>query len=90
MSTDPWNVHLEFRVSAVGATTAATIYGNGYGIFSGASKAAATVFSFTDAAGVAGFDSTVPNVLDFWFTESLGTATLVCEQARAVIWNPNY
>ena len=90
MSTDPWHVHLEIRVSAVGATTAATVYGQGYGIFSGAAKAAATVFAFTDATGTTGFDSTVPNVLDFWFTESLGTATMILEQARAVIWNPNY
>lgn len=90
MATDPWCVHLEFRIATVGASTAGTIYGNGYGIFSGASKAAATTFAFTDAAGVAGFDTTVPNVLDFYFTESLSTATMILQQARAVIWNPNW
>jgi len=89
MSTWPWHVHLETVVRAVGATTAATVYGSGY-LVMGTAANASNVNQFTPGAGASGFDSTVPNVLDYWFTESLGTATCVLQQAKAVIWNPYY
>ncbi len=84
----PWALHLDVVCRSVGATTAATFYYTGY-IVSPASATTATIVPVTPGTGT-GFDSTVPNVFDAFFTESLGTATLVCNQARAVIWNPNY
>lgn len=90
MSSWPWFVHLDFTVRTVGVTTQATVYGSGYVILGTAAGTSGSVTPFTNATGVSGFDSTVPNVCDLYFTESLTTATMVCEQARVTIWNPNW
>jgi hypothetical protein len=89
MTTWPWSIVGDFVVRAVGATTAATIYGTG-SLFLATAANTGSWIPWTPGAGASGFDSTVPNVCDLWFTESLGTATLVCQQARAFITNPYY
>jgi hypothetical protein len=89
MSTWPWSVYLEFTVRSVGITTAATLYGSGELDLATAANASSR-YQFTPGLGSSGFDSTVPNVLDLYFTESLTTATLICQQARAIIVNPYY
>jgi hypothetical protein len=93
MSSWKWQVHFDMTCRAVGATTAANIWNQGYVMY-GASATTDTVLQMpynTNPPTIGtGFDSTVPNVFDAFFTESLGTATFVCETACAVIWNPNY
>lgn len=89
MTTWPWQIWMDFTVRTVGATTAATLYGTG-SLQLGTAANASSLIQFSPAAGASGFDSTVPNVLDLWFTESLSTATLITQQAKAVIWNPYY
>jgi hypothetical protein len=89
MSTWPWDIHLEFVVRSVGATTAATLYGTGE-LTVGTAANASSAYQFTPGVGASGFDSTVPNVCDLWFTESLTTATLICQQARVTLTNPNW
>jgi hypothetical protein len=87
----PWHIHVDMTVQIQGATTAAKMWGNGYLYLPTSLTAFAAVpIPQTGFAQGAGFDSTVPNVLDSFFTESLGTATFVCQSARAIIQNPNY
>jgi hypothetical protein len=89
MTTWPWSIYLEFTVRSVGTGTGATIYGTGELDLATAANASSR-YQFTPGLGASGFDSTVPNVCDLWFTESVATATLICQQARAIIINPYY
>jgi len=93
MASWKWQLHYDLTCQIVGATTAAKFWAQGYVAY--ASAAATDSFfqlpyNTNPPVQGTGFDSTVPNVFDAFFTESLGTATFVCEQACAVIWNPNY
>jgi hypothetical protein len=94
MSSWKWQLHHDITCRSVGATTAATMFGaTGYLMY-GATASTDTVlqlpYNVNPPVAGTGFDSTVPNVFDAFFTESVATATFVCETACAVIWNPQY
>jgi len=38
----------------------------------------------------AGFDSTVPNTFDVFFTQTVATGSMTCQYCTAVLLNPNY
>jgi hypothetical protein len=88
-TTWPWMLDVDLVVRSEGATTAATCYGTG-AIYLPTSLTAWTTSPITFGLGASGFDSTVPNVFDAFFTESLGTATMVCQTARLLMQNPGY
>lgn len=92
MSSWKWFIHLDMLARISGATIA-QFWTQGYLIY-GASATTDTLIQLPynvnpPVLGTA-FDNTVPNVLDMYFTETVATATFVCEQATATIWNPNY
>lgn len=93
MSTWGWYFQYDLEVRTIGASTSATLFGGGFLMFAATFALPATTsttFTIPPAAGATGFDTTVPNTLDIFFTESLTTATQVLQMARCVIWNPNY
>lgn len=87
----PWHMHVDMICRTSGQTTAAQLWVQGY-LDNPTSLTAWTHLPLpqTTAALGAGFDSTIPNVVDSFFTETLSTATFVCEMARLCIQNPNY
>lgn len=93
MASWKWAVHFDVTARSVGVTTSAQFWSQGWVTYA-ATASTDNFFQFPIGTNPpvlgTGFDSTVPNVLDSFFTESVATATLVCEQACAVIWNPNY
>jgi hypothetical protein len=88
-TTWPWQIDIDLIVRSEGITTAATVYGTG-AVYLPTSNTAWTTSPITFGLGASGFDNTVPNVFDSFFTESLGTATMVCQSAALLAWNPNY
>jgi len=93
MVTWKWQLHYDLTLRIIGATTAAQFWAQGYVMYAASATTDSTFqlpYNVTPPVLGTGFDSTVPNVFDSFFTESVGTATFVCETACAVIWNPNY
>ena len=90
-STWPWMVEIDLVVRTAGATTAATVYGQGVW-YQPTSATAWTATPLPPAAGGNGFDSTVSNLFDLFVTWSAATAgnTITMQWARAVILNPYY
>jgi hypothetical protein len=88
-STWPWMLDVDLTVRSEGVTTQATCYGTG-AIYLPTSLTAWTTSPITFGLGASGFDSTIPNVFDAFFTESLSTATMICQSARLIVQNPNY
>ena len=87
----PWHLHVDLTMRIQGGATVAQLWGNGY-IYLPTSLTAWTS-SPQPATGFAlgtAFDSTVPQTFDAFFTESLGTATVVQHSSRLVMHNPNY
>lgn len=93
MSSWKWRVFFDMVARSVGATTAAQFWTQGYLQFGASATTDTTLqhpYNTNPPTLGTGFDSTVQNTLDAFFTETLSTATFICEQACAVIWNPNY
>ena len=88
----PWWVDIEMVVRSIGASTSATIWGQG--IFA----SEAVVGSAAPSAGSSGillmpgssvgvgtgFDSTISNVIDFFFTQSVATGSMTLEQYELI------
>lgn len=85
----PWSLDVDLVVRSIGATTAATLWGQG--VFS----SEAVVGAAANSAGgngllnapvgslaiSTGFDSTVANVFDSFFTQTVATGSMTCEIA---------
>jgi hypothetical protein len=86
-----WHLHVDMTCRFVGLTTAAQLWAQGY-LDNPTSLTAWTHLPVPQVAPAlsSGFDSTIPNVMDSFFTESVATATFICHQARLIIQNPNF
>lgn len=85
----PWTLDIDLVIRSIGATTAATLWGQG------TLSSEAIVGSAANSAGgngllnapvsslaiSSGFDSTVANVFDSFFTQTVATGSLTCEMA---------
>jgi hypothetical protein len=85
----PWFLDIELTVRSIGNSTNATMIGQGTWtspavVGSPASSAGGNgVFALPVSGGVvvgAGFDSTVSNVIDCFFTQTVATGSLTCQQ----------
>ena len=88
----PWYLELELLVRSIGATTAATLWGQGCW------QSEAVIASPLPAVGgngalnipvsslaiSTGFDSTVSNTFDCFFTQTLSTGSMTCEIAELI------
>jgi len=85
----PWTLDVDLVVRSIGATTAATLWGQGTWvseavIASPANSAGGNGLLNVPVSSLAvssGFDSTVANVFDSFFTQTVATGSLTCEQA---------
>lgn len=85
-----WLLEVDLTIRSIGATTAATLWAQGK-IFTGALVGAG--LASAGSVGVAvvpwnavpaistGFDSTIANLFDAFFTQTVATGSLTCEQA---------
>ncbi len=93
----PWELEIDMTIRSIGATTAATLWAQGRWL-SGASintAAAGTgpgpggqLLPYGSAPAISsGFDSTVANVFDSFFTQTVSTGSMTCHQAKLVLCN---
>lgn len=88
----PWWLDIEMTVRSIGASTAATLFGMGIwtseaGIAAAANAAGGNaIFNVPVGAPAvgAGFDSTVANVIDSFFTQTVATGSLTCHQFELI------
>jgi hypothetical protein len=88
-TTVPWFLYVDMTCRAIGATTAANFFVGGYWL---APNVAGVVATPPKTAGVAllpwnaapavgaGFDSTVTNIVDLFFTQTVATGSCTCHQ----------
>jgi hypothetical protein len=91
----PWTLDVDLTCRAIGATTAAQLWGQGTW------SSEAVIGSPLNSAGgngllnvpvgslalSTGFDSTVANVVDSFFTQTVATGSMTCEQAFLTLCN---
>lgn len=86
----PWYVRIMLSIRSIGATTAATLWGTGYLITPTTINVAAqstgpgpggNILPYNSVPAISsGFDSTVANVFDSFFTQTVATGSFTCEQ----------
>jgi len=86
----PWYVRIMLSIRSIGATTAATLWGTGILISPATVNVAAqatgpgpggNILPYNSVPAIsAGFDSTVANVFDSFFTQTVATGSFTCEQ----------
>lgn len=92
-----WELEINMTIRSIGATNAATLWAAGKWL-SGASintAAPATgpgpggqLLPYGSAQAIStGFDSTVANVFDSFFTQTVATGSMTCEQAELTLCN---
>jgi hypothetical protein len=94
LTNTPWMLEVDLTIRSIGATTAGTLWAQGK-IFTGALVAAP--LASAGSVGVAllpwnavpaistGFDTTVSNVFDSFFTQTVATGSLTCEGAELTL-----
>jgi hypothetical protein len=86
-SNVPWYLDLLLTCRSIGNSTNATIIGQGLWTCS-ASAAACNALPFSGAIGVGtGFDSTVSNTLDMFFTQTVATGSMTLQQYELALLN---
>jgi hypothetical protein len=91
----PWWVDIMLTIRSIGATTAATLWGTGILISPATINVAAqptgpgpggNILPYNSVPAIStGFDSTVANVFDSYFTQTVGTGSFTCEQYRLTL-----
>lgn len=91
----PWWVDIDLTIRSIGATTAATLWGTGMLITPTTINVAAqstgpgpggNILPYNSVPAIsAGFDSTVANVFDSFFTQTVATGSFTCEQYRLTL-----
>jgi hypothetical protein len=84
----PWTLDVDLVVRSIGPTTSATFWGQGTWsseavIASAANSAGSNGILNAPVGSLAvstGFDSTVSNVIDSYFTQTVATGSMTCEQ----------
>src|SRR5208337_127008 len=86
----PWYVRIMLSIRSIGATTAATLWGTGILITPATIAVTAQTVGPGPGGNIlpwnavpaisAGFDSTVANVFDSFFTQTVATGSFTCEQ----------
>ena len=86
----PWYVRIMLSIRSIGATTAATLWGTGILITPTTVNVAAqstgpgpggNILPYNSVPAISsGFDSTVANVFDSFFTQTVATGSFTCEQ----------
>lgn len=85
----PWTLDVDLVIRSIGATTAATLWGQGTWCSEAVIAAAANSAGgngllnapVSSLAISTGFDSTVANVFDSFFTQTVSTGSMTCEMA---------
>jgi hypothetical protein len=87
-----WKLQIDLTVRSIGATTAATVWGDGIWLSPASINSAAPgtgpgpggqLLPYGSAQAIStGFDSTIANIFDSYFTQTVGTGSLTCEQAE--------
>ena len=90
-----WELEMNLTIRSIGATTAATLWGSGFWLSPASilTPAPATgpgpggqLLPYGTAQAIStGFDSTVANVFDAYFTQTVATGSLTCEQAELTL-----
>jgi hypothetical protein len=91
----PWWVDIDLSIQTIGATTAATLYGAGILICPATIAVPAqstgpgpggNILPYNSAPVISsGFDSTVANVFDSYFTQTVATGSFTCRQYRVTL-----
>jgi hypothetical protein len=86
----PWYVRIMLSIRSIGATTAATLWGTGILITPASLNVAAqatgpgpggNILPYNSVPAISsGFDSTIANVFDSFFTQTVATGSFTCEQ----------
>lgn len=92
-----WELEVAATVRSIGATTAGTLWASGKWLSPASinTAAAATgpgpggqLLPYGSVQAIStGFDTTIANVFDSFFTQTVGTGSLTCEQAELVLCN---
>lgn len=96
-----WQLEIDLLCIAPGTGTTATMRGlgkwtspagiNSGTITSGPQEGPSLLpWNTANPGAGTGFDSTVPNVFDVFFTQTVTTGSMTCQYCSAVILNPNY
>lgn len=88
----PWTLDVDLVCRSIGASTSATFWGQGTWASEAVIGAAANTAGGNGILNVpvgslaasSGFDSTVSNVIDSFFTQTVATGSLTCEQFRVI------
>lgn len=80
----PWELVIRCRVSAIGNSTSATLTGwsrfTSEGVVGATAGAAFSAMASPGAGG--GFDSTITNVMTAFFTQTVATGSITCQEAN--------
>lgn len=91
----PWWLDIDLTIRSIGATTAATLWAQGILISPATINAAAqatgpgpggNILPYNSVPAIStGFDSTVANVFDSYFTQTVATGSFTCQMYRLTL-----